>query len=114
MVYGLPGHHEASADHGERSRYIDSVAWALFFIFVGVAMLAQVPWGWFLIGIGLVTAGAQIVRWQSGLPVEGFWVACAGVFLAGGLWDLLAVQWPLMPVLLIALGVILLGKLFWR
>jgi hypothetical protein len=114
MVYGQPGHPQVSADHGERSRYIDSVAWALFFIFVGVAMLAQVPWGWFLVGIGVVTAGAQIVRWQTGLKVESFWVACAAVFLAGGVWDLLTLPLPLAPVLLIALGVVLLGRLIWR
>ena len=114
MVYGQPSHPQVSADHGERSRNIDSVAWALFFIFVGVAMLAQVPWGWFLIGIGVVTAGAQIVRWQTGLKVEGFWAACAVVFLAGGAWDLLALPLPLAPVLLIGLGVVLLGKLIWR
>jgi hypothetical protein len=114
MVYEQSGHHEASADEGARAQKIDSAAWALFFIFVGVALLMQVPWGWFLTGVGVVVAGAQIVRWQSGLKVEPFWVACAAVLIAGGVWDLLALPLPLAPVLLIALGVVLLGRLIWR
>lgn len=114
MVYGQPGHHEASADDGERSRYIDSIAWALFFIFVGIALLLQVPWGWFLTGVGIVIAAAQIMRWQSELKIEPFWVACAVVCFAGGVWDILALPLPLAPVLLIALGVVLLGRLIWR
>jgi hypothetical protein len=26
------------------------VAWGMFFIWVGIAMLANFPWGWFLLG----------------------------------------------------------------
>ncbi len=114
MVNGQPGHHEASADHGDLTRHIDSVAWGLFFIFVGVAMFATVPWGWFLLGTGAITAGAQALRWQQGLKVEGFWVACAIAFLAGGLWDLLELPWPFAPFVLIALGVIMIGRVFMR
>jgi hypothetical protein len=103
--YGLP------ANDSERSRYIDSIAWAIFFLFVGGALLAQLPWSWFFIGLGLLVGGAQAARWQLGLKVEGFWVACAAVFIVGGAWDLLAFPWPLAPILLIALGVILLGRI---
>ncbi len=42
---------------------IGSVAWAVFFIWAGVALLANVPWGWFLLGVGIVTLTAQIARW---------------------------------------------------
>ena len=102
---------DKSNDH---SRQIDSAAWAVFFIWVGVTMLAHVPWGWFLIGVGALILGAQISRWQMGLKVEGFGIACGAIFLAGGAWELLALQWPLAPVLLILLGGYLLRKAVWH
>jgi len=105
---------ESPDNSGERSRQIDSAAWAVFFIWVGVTMLAHVPWGWFLIGVGALILGAQLCRWQIGLKVDGFGVACGLIFLAGGAWDLLALQWPLAPVLLILLGGYLLRKAVWH
>ncbi len=107
---------QASLDHGsstaksERARQIDSVAWAIFFIWVGAAMLAPVPWGWFLVGIAVIILSVQFARWQMGMTIEGFWVACGAVCLVGGLWNVFALPWPLAPILLILLGVTLLGK----
>lgn len=94
----------------ERAQQIDAMIWAAFFIWLGVGMLAAVPWGWFLIGIGALIGAAQFARQQIGLTLDGFWIACGVVILAAGLWDLLRLPWPLAPVLLIALGVALLAK----
>jgi len=100
----------SSAEMSEPTRQLDSVAWAVFFIWVGIAMLAEVPWGWFLLGVGVLILAAQFARWWMDIKVEGFWVACGVVFLTGGLWTLLDLPWPLAPILLILLGVTLLGK----
>ena len=94
----------------ERTRQLDSVVWAAFFIWIGVGMLAAVPWGWFLIGVGALIAVAQIARTQLGLTIDGFWLGCAAVILAAGVWELLRLEWPLAPILLIALGIALLAK----
>lgn len=101
---------ESLNNSSERSRQIDSAAWAVFFIWVGVTMLAHVPWSWFLVGVGALILGAQLCRWQMALKVDGFGVACGVIFLAGAAWELLALQWPLAPVLLILLG----GYLLWK
>jgi hypothetical protein len=98
----------------ELSRRIDSGAWAAFFIWVGVTMLAHVPWGWFLVGLGVLVLGAQMARWRMGLNVDGFGVACGAIFLAGGVWELTALPWPFAPVLLILLGGYLLRKAIWH
>ncbi len=100
----------SSGETSDRTRQIDSAAWAIFFIWIGVAMLAQIPWGWFLVGVAILIFAAQFARWQAGMMVEGFWVVCGTVFLAGGLWSLLDLPLPLAPILLILLGVALLGK----
>ena len=94
----------------ESAGQIDAVAWAVFFIWVGVAMLVPVPWGWFLLGVGILILAAQFVRWQMDIKIEAFWVACGVVFFVGGLWSLLALPWPMAPILIIVLGVWLLGK----
>ena len=105
---------EPSDNSSERSRRIDSAAWAVFFIWVGVTMLAHLPWAWFLVGVGVFILGAQICRWQMSLKVDGFGVACGVIFLAGGVWELLALQWPLAPILLILMGGYLLQKAVWH
>lgn len=108
----LAGSPESSDQH-ERYRQIDSGAWAAFFIWVGIAMLAEVPWSWFLVGIGVIILGAQIVRQRWSLRIDRFFVAFGFIVLATGVWDLLALPWPLMPIILIALGGYLLWKTLW-
>ncbi len=99
-----------SSKASDRARQIDSVAWAAFFIWLGIAMLEQIPWGWFLVGVAVLILAAQFARWQLGMVIEGFWIACGTVFLAGGLWNVLELPWPLAPILLILFGVAMLGK----
>ncbi len=100
----------SSAEKSDRAQQLDAVAWAVFFIWVGIAMLAAIPWGWTLLGIGVLTLAPQLVRWQMELSVEGFWVACGVVFLASGVWLLLDLAWPLAPILIILFGAALLAK----
>ncbi len=99
-----------SPEKNDTARRLGSVAWAVFFIWVGIAMLGNFPWGWFLLGVGVLILPVQFARWLMAMSVEGFWVACATVFVAGGLWTLLNLPWQLAPILLILLGVALLAK----
>ncbi len=97
-------------DRSQSTHRVSSVAWAVFFIWVGVALLAELHWGWFLLGVGVIVLAAELVRWQMGANVERFWVTCGIVFLAGGLWNILDLPWPIAPILLIVLGAALLYK----
>lgn len=97
----------------ERSRQIDSGFWAVLIIWVGVVMLIGVPWAWFLIGVGILILSIQIMRRQSNLAIERGGVAIGLILLAGGVWDLLALPLPLIPVILIALGAYLLRRAIW-
>jgi hypothetical protein len=94
----------------ERVRQIDSAAWAVFFIWVGIVMLAGLPWDWFLVGIGVLILGTQVLRRQSNLRIETFSIVIGLIILAAGAWDLLSLPLPLMPIVLIALGAYLLWK----
>lgn len=87
------------------SHKLDAIGWALFLIWVGFAVLADIGWGWGLIGIAAIILGEAGLRFQYQLNVGRFWIALGVLFLLGGLWDLFQVQWPLAPLILIACGI---------
>lgn len=99
-----------SGDKDEFARQLGNIGWAVFFIWVGIAMLAAVPWGWFFLGVGSIILATQIVRWQMDMKIEGFWVAYGVVLLVGGVWTVLDLPWSLGPILVILLGAVLLGR----
>jgi hypothetical protein len=86
------------------SRRLDAVGWGSFFIWVGVALLAHLGWGFGLLGVGLVTLAVQVARRYLGLGAEPFWIVVGLLFLAGAIGELLAFQFNLLPVLLIVAG----------
>jgi hypothetical protein len=104
----------STAQQTERARQLDTIGWAVLFIWIGIAMLAGLLWGWFLMGTGILILAVQVGRWRIGVDVEKFWMACGVVLLAGAAWQLLHLPWPVAPLLLILLGVILLGKVISR
>lgn len=99
-----------ASDRDGRFRQIDSATWAVFFIWVGVVMLGGLPWDWFLVGVGILILGAQMLRRQWNLKIDTFGVVIGLIILAAGMWDLLSLPLPLMPIILIALGAYLLWK----
>ncbi len=93
-------------------RRLDAAGWGLFFIWVGIALVAHAGWGAGLLGVGIITLGMQVVRKYFALRVEVFWVMVGFFFLVGGVWKSLNVQFGLIPILCIAAGLTLLGSTF--
>jgi hypothetical protein len=60
---------------------IDATGWGLFFLWVGVALVASVGWGIAILGTGFISLGAQLARRLSGLPVDR-WSVGFGVCLS--------------------------------
>jgi len=87
---------------------LDAAAWGLFFLWVGIALVAHMGWGLGLLGVGVITLGGQLARKYFGLAVERFWVIVGCLFLLGAVWELLAIQVSLVPIVLIVAGVALL------
>ena len=98
-------------EHHDRASKFEAAGWALFFIWVGIAWLADIGLGVGLLGVAAITLGMQATRKVFGVNVEGFWILVGLGFAVGGLWEWLDVQLPLAPIVLIAVGVVL---LFWR
>ena len=102
---------QSSAEKSGRTGHLDSMARAIFIIWIGIGMLLAISWGWFVVGLGILILAAQLARSQMNIKIEGFWVAWGALFLVGGLWTVLNITfWPLAPIVLIVLGMVLLGK----
>ena len=93
--------------HQDRASKYDAAGWALFFVWVGTAWLADVSLGVGLVGVAGITLGMQAVRKAAGVRVEGFWVLVGLGFAVAGLWQWLGVETPLAPFVLIAIGIAL-------
>jgi hypothetical protein len=93
-----------------RSPRLDAISWGLFFIWIGIAVLTEIGWGWSLLGISAIVLGTQAALYVSSKRADGFWVACGLVVLGAGLWELLGLTWPLGAVLLVVLGIVILAN----
>lgn len=101
------------------TRMLDTVGWGVFFIWVGIAFLANTGWGAGLLGTGIIMLGAQGARAYFSLTVNRFALMLGIFFAAAGVFRLLDIQldkapipaWAV-PILLIVLGVAILASLW--
>ena len=85
---------------------LDEWGWGLFFIWVAIAFLTHVGWGFGLMGVGIITLGEQGARVLFGLKLDGFWTVLGLVFVVSGSWELMfESEFPLIPVGLFMIGV---------
>ena len=100
-------------DRHDRASKFDAAGWALFFIWVGIAWLAEFSLAVGLLGIATITLGMQGARKIYGVPVEGFWVLVGLGFAMAGLWQWFDLAKPFAPFVLIVIGVALLAWNIW-
>jgi hypothetical protein len=108
------GHDQMGENTRTLLKKLDAVGWGVFFIWIGIALLADVGWGVGLLGVGVITLGAQAARKYFGLPVERFGLVIGIVFVLWGVWELLKIQLGkapipggLLPILFIVVGTLL-------
>lgn len=90
---------------------IEGTGWGLFFIWVGLCILAGLGWSVFVLGAGVLLLAGQAARWHFGLRVDRFAVLLGACFGVAGLGHLLELRWLwavapawLLPALLMAFG----------
>ena len=96
------------------ARQLDALSWGLFLVWIGLALLMDVGWGWGLLGVAVIILGEAVIRRLKRLPTHGFWVAIGLMLLVCALWELLALSLPLIPVLIIGFGLAVLWVAFHR
>ncbi len=104
-------HHATEDSLGKR---LETLGWGLVFIWLGSTFLAGFAGPMVLLGLGVIALAVQAARYVNHLPAEGFWLLVGAIFVVTGLWGIFGtVQALLVPIALIAAGVILIGRLFW-
>ena len=100
---------------------LDAVGWGLFFIWMGIAFLADVGWGVGLFGVGVIMLGVQVVRKYFDLPLEWFGLVIGIVLVTGGVLKLLkielseaAIPGGILPILLIVGGFVIVASALLR
>lgn len=86
---------------------LGAISWGVFFVWIGVAIAAKLGFGIALVGVGVITVGAQLARWAVHLPIERFWLVVGSLFMAAGVWPLLNLGVSFAPVVFMAIGVLI-------
>ena len=103
----MPMNEFGTADR-RRGKRLDETAMALVLVMTGALWLApktMFPEGTWLAGLGLIVLGLNAVRRLQGLKASGFGIIVGLVALAAGAGRILGRDLPVIPVLLIVLGV---------
>ena len=87
---------------------VDAAGWGLFFVWVGIALIAHLGWGMGLLGVGAITIGVQLARKYVGAGAEPFWVVVGLLFVAGAAAEFLKFEFSFLPFVLILAGLALL------
>jgi hypothetical protein len=90
------------------AKQIDAISWGLFFIMIGGIGLIpaeKVPQGIWLIGVGLIMVGNNIVRYFYRIKMIGFTVVLGIIALLAGIGDYLGIDVPVFPLLLVLVGI---------
>ncbi len=86
---------------------LERIGWALFLIMIGG--LALLPAGWvpagaWLVGVGLIMVGMNVVRHREGIRISGFTTLLGVAAMAAGVFSMAGIDFPVFPILLIAVG----------
>lgn len=100
------------ASEGERSSDVARAVWGVLLIWAGAVVFLRWGWGVGFLGAGAILLGAQAVRRYLRLKVDGFGLVAGGLLALCGVVSLFQVAIDLVPLLIIAVGVVLLVSTF--
>lgn len=106
---------EQDVKQNSLDKRLDAIGWALFLIMIGGLWLAPegtVPQGTWLIGTGVIILGLMLVRYLSGIKINAFWFVLGIVALAFGISSVFGLNIPVLPILIIIIGINIILKPF--
>jgi hypothetical protein len=85
------------------ARKLNAAGWGAFFIWIGIAFLANISWGLGLLGVGVIVLAGEAARKYFGLCLDLFWLMLGIIFVVWGAGDVLAIQvggilWPIVSI----------------
>jgi len=105
------------ADKKDLNNRLEAIGWGLFLIMIGGLWLvpdAMVPAGSWLIGVGLIMLGLNVARYFFGIKLSWFTIILGFLALASGLGDFLGFDLPLVPIVLILIGLSIIFNLIFE
>jgi hypothetical protein len=116
MAISVTGENE---DHrSQLDSRLHEVAWGLLLMLTGIMWLvpsAKIPEGAWLLGVATILLGANVVRYVSSIPLNGFSVALGLMALLAAVSRFWGTELPLLAVCIIIIGFSLAAKpLFMR
>ncbi len=102
--------------HATKEKQLEAGTWGLFFVWIGISFLAHLPWGVWLLGVGVLILGAQFARRMIDFRLDGFWLVAGTLFLLGGISEIapFGISIAIIPVLCIIVGIVLLARALTR
>jgi len=94
---------------------LESIGWALFFVMSGILWIMPeelVPEGAWLFGTGLIILGFSGIRYLYRIKIEEFWLVMGILFLSFGLSEYFILDLPILPILLVLIGISIVYKAF--
>lgn len=85
-----------------------SISWALFLIMIGGLWLVpagMVPESAWLLGVGIILLGLNIIRYQNGIKMSVFTFILGIVALIAGIGGYIGFELPIFPILVIIIGI---------
>ncbi|HEX8946505.1 MAG TPA: hypothetical protein VF785_25435 [Gemmatimonadaceae bacterium] len=101
---------QSSAD-----KVLSQVGWGVFLLLTGIAWILpseRHPGAFWLIGVGALLLLLSAIRNRLHMSVDGFGVFVGVVALIAGIASALNTNLPLFPLVLVALGLVLIAKVF--
>ena len=102
---------KSSEDRSAMERFLDDVGWGTLFITVGALWLVpaeQLPRGMGVIAVGVILLLLNVARYMLRIRVNRFTMVAGTVALLAGVGAAFAVNLPIFPIALVAIGVCLL------
>ena len=102
-----------TGDRHALDKRLESLGWGLFLIMIGGLWLMpddSLPEGTGLIGTGLIILGLAAVRYVNDIQVSRFWTSLGVIALGVGTGEVLGLDIPVVPILLIIIGAAILLK----
>ncbi len=90
------------------SARLDSIAWALFLIMIGVLWMlpeGRLPENTWLLGVGIILLSLNAVRHLYNLKISYFTIIIGILALLSGLENYIGFKIPIIPILIIAIGI---------
>ena len=96
---------------------LDSIGWGLFLVMLGAIFLFPdkiVPEGTFLLGVGIILLGLNLVKYLKGIKTSGFTIFLGIIAFIAGLCNFLGQPLEIFPLILILWGASIIIKIIFK